>query len=444
MQTILLLNESQSINAIDKKIVRDCGYEQILPMTSGSEAARFLAGDPLAATTYIAVVGMRLSDMTGEQFATILKSHPRLYALPILLLVPSETEKDQLQMLGTHAHALLARPIAVESMRASLALLATNPPKTTPAKGASDNLFFALLENSQTLVKASRYEPEAFYKVGMQCVQQKKWNSAIIAFTHALESPTLKGEAELGMAAAYTGKKDQNNVGYWLSQAAETMVNAGRWNIARTIFARVVIGNSQARNPFFVKARKHINQGHYAEAADTLAESLETVPAPLVGEKMADMCRMAKHPQTMLHTLLAALAKRTNLPPTLYAQITQSLKENFARKIEEARDHENQARLQRKEDLKLRLLSQNKENPAEDKDGLKPARGIAVREDPPETDPLGLLALPGDTPSSTTPVHRTEPFVPIPITPLSDHRSSLFGDIIQIIKMTWHLMRNSP
>ena len=362
---ILLLSESQALNAVDKKVIREAGAGQIETMTSGEGAARRLAEDLSLAGQIIVVVNERLSDMSGEQFCDIIRLHPRLLALPVLLVLPSDSDLDQLVTLGCGASALIARPYSVEAMRTALIKLTYAPAPLNllkEGKKLSDTRQFdACLENFRLVLRPNRHQPEDFFKVGMQCLEQKKWNSAIMAFHHALSSQLIKGEAELGMSAAYKGKGETREAEHWLGRAAETFVSAGRWHLARTVYAKLVASNAQARNPFFMQARRQIGQGEYDAAAVTLTEGLNTVPHNVVSEKMAELCALARSPETMLSYLEEALQKRRE-DDTL---IRSSLAKEFALKLKEQQARKSKASEQRTEDLSRRLGLRNREQESE-------------------------------------------------------------------------------
>ncbi|MBQ7607158.1 MAG: response regulator [Desulfovibrionaceae bacterium] len=434
----VLINENQSINTNDRKVIRDAGVEHIAAMTSGYETAKKLAKKP--DYHVILIVGERLADMTGEQFCDIIRLHPKLSALPILLLVSQESTKLEMQTLGTRASAILVRPFSVDSMRKALTDLAGKT-KTIPPNSltASETNFHACLDNLETLLRPSRHGPDDLYKVGMKCLQQKKWDNAIRAFKEALASPTLKGEAELGLAAAFTGKKSPRESAFWLAQAAETMVGAGRWNIARAIFSRIAMTNPRARNPFFLLARRQINQKEYALAAKTLAEGLDTLSPPLVSEKMAELCATANDPKRML----GLLEKELDRHPAIDSTIRPALRESFERKCQEAEERALLASLQRKEDLSRRLglaPKKNAEQEAKAKEKAWDLEETASQKTPPNYEALGLIALPGDTVDKKKPQNDTHAE---PEEPEFGSHSGLFGDIVQIIRMTYSLMRNS-
>ncbi len=244
--SVLLLSESESLAALDRRTLRDAGVTRIRVLTSGSQAARILAGlspDSQDFQPDIIVCSQKLADMDGEQFCAILRLHPRLLATPVLLILPNDSEVEQLRTLGCGASALLGRPYSVTALRDQLATLAASLARMTQLQQAArytdTRAFDAALSTYGILLKPVR-QPEDYFRVGMQCLQQHRWNNALNAFQRALRNAQIKGEAELGMAAAWKGKGDLSRFRFWLARAADTFVRAQRWHRARAAYARLL------------------------------------------------------------------------------------------------------------------------------------------------------------------------------------------------------------
>ena len=191
-------------------------------------------------------------------------------------------------------------------------MLAASQPRLTQlqqaARYADTKAFDAALSTYGILLKPVR-QPEDYFRVGMQCLQQNRWNNAINAFQRALRNAQIKGEAELGMAVAWKGKGDLSRFRAWLAKAADTFVRARRWHRARAAYARLLQDDPSAKSPFLSQARQLMRQGHYDEAADTLAQGFEVTPKVQVCDKIAQTCLSADEPERMLRALEASLGR---------------------------------------------------------------------------------------------------------------------------------------
>ena len=310
---VMLLSESESMAALDRRALREVGADRVEGLTSGVAAARILAGLDEAPPSFqpdVVVCSQRLSDMEGEQFCAILRLHPMLLDMPILLILPHDSEVEQLRTLGCGASALLARPYSIDQLKAHLDFLVATRPTLDDLDKAdqltSTRAFDDALATYGILLKPIR-QPEDYFRVGMQCLEQRKWNSAINAFQRAMRGALIQGKAELGMAAAWKGKGDMARYKYYLSQAAITFVRARQWNRARAVYGRMLQEDPNARSPFLSEALQQIRQGNYDHAAGILAQGYEVTPRQQITERMAQICLAAETAAEMLANMEACL-----------------------------------------------------------------------------------------------------------------------------------------
>lgn len=319
---VLLLSESESMAALDRRALREVGADRIEGLTSGVAAARILAGLDEAPPSFqpdVVVCSQRLSDMEGEQFCAILRLHPMLLDMPVLLILPHDSEVEQLRTLGCGASALLARPYSIDQLKAHLDFLVATRPSLDDLDKAGQltttRAFDDALATYGILLKPIR-QPEDYFRVGMQCLEQRKWNSAINAFQRAMRGALIQGKAELGMAAAWKGKGDMARYRHYLSQAAATFVRARQWNRARAVYGRMLQEDPNARSPFLSEALQQMRQGNYDQAAGILAQGYEITPRQQITERMAQIClavdtsaEMLANMETCLEQALGADAR---------------------------------------------------------------------------------------------------------------------------------------
>ena len=343
----LLLSESESMAALDRRALREVGADRVEGLTSGVAAARILAGLDEAPPSFqpdVVVCSQRLSDMEGEQFCAILRLHPMLLDMPVLLILPHDSEVEQLRTLGCGASALLARPYSIDQLKAHLDFLISTRPTLDDLDKAgqltSTKAFDDALATYGILLKPIR-QPEDYFRVGMQCLEQRKWNSAINAFQRAMRGALIQGKAELGMAAAWKGKGDMARYRHYLSLAAATFVRARQWNRARAVYGRMLQEDPAARSPFLSEALQQIRQGNFDFAAGILAQGYEITPREQISERMAQICLATDTPDDMLKNMEACLEQALGADAeALSAEIRTTLetltREAEAKKIEDA------------------------------------------------------------------------------------------------------------
>lgn len=458
---VLLLCESEALGALDKRALREAGAAEVRVMTSGVAAARMLAGiapDKSGFSPEIIVCTQKLEDMDGEQFCAILRLHPRLLAMPVLLILPNDSEAEQLKTLGSGASALLGRPYSVPELQQKLATLLAERLRLDQLRLAAQHTdtsaFDAALATYGVLLRPER-QPEDYFRVGMRCLGENRWNHAISAFQRALRSAQIKGEAELGMAAAWKGKGDMPRFHAWLARAAETFVRARRWHRARTAYARLLQDDPAARSPFLAEAHRLIRENAYDEAAEALAQSLEVTPQ--AQDRFARMCLTAQSPEAMLAALEAGLGK--TMGESAGDALSQDIRESLNAFAREREERQRQVAAERQRQLS-RVMAARRGTPVEAEGGGEDGAeaGAASQGTPVETAPEGVAPRKGalaademdadqgageDESAKTPPAPALKPLTE------ADATTGLFAglprlnELLSVIKLTWKLMRRS-
>lgn len=439
--SILLLCENEASAQLDRRSLREAGYAPARLMSSGIEAAKLLAGladDPEHPRPDMVVCATRLEDMDGEQFCAIIRSHPLLIGLPVLLLVSNTTEAEQLRTLGCGASAMLARPYSVAALKSQmdrlLPMAASLERLEAGKKQADTRAFDEALATYGVLLRPDR-EPEDYFRVGMRCLQDKNWNGALAAYQHALRGAQVKAEAELGMAAAYKGKGDSANCKLWLGKGTSTLIRAKRWHLARSAYTRLLRHDPTARNPFLSEAHRLMRAHSYEEAADTLIESLEVWQSSDTGDRLARLCFNADDPQAMLKALEDGLSRQSVVSPEV---LSGQVREALGILHKEREERERQLAAERKWKLAREIASRNAEKSAQDVPAApayapqaddRPVVGIETVDSAPAVPLLGEEDLPD--PDDSAAVKAIEPI-----------RES-GGDLLSVIRLTWDLARRS-
>lgn len=309
---VLLLSESEAFAGFDKRALREAGVQDVQCLTSGVAAARALANCAKDSPLPVVISSHKLSDMDGERFCAIVRLHPLLRTLPVLLILSSKSEAEQLKMLGCGASALLWRPYSIDALTARLVFLEAarrGEIRRDKTEGGDTRDFDDALATCGMLLKPVR-QPEDFFQAGMRCLRQEQWSSAISAFQHAMRGDLAPGKAELGMALAWKGRGDQVRYRQYLADAAAIFVQAQQWQRARAACMQLFQADAAAKNPFLALAIQHLGQGDHDGAAEILSQGLEVTPRAHVSERIALFCMAADDPQALLHALTAGLEKR--------------------------------------------------------------------------------------------------------------------------------------
>lgn len=449
---VLLLGESETAIALDRRALRDAGYGDIRVMSSGLDACRRLAGiggDPYKPD--LVVCTSRLADMDGDQFCAIVRQHPRLLALPILIVLPNENEAAQLKALGCGASALLGRPYSIEDLRRILGgLLAGRAAMENLRKAAdqTDTAAFDAALASYGLLLRPRRQPEDYFRAGMRFLEENRYNYAISAFQRALENVRIKGEAELGIAAAYKGKGDTARYHAWLARAAETFIQARRWHHARSAFARLLQDNSEAKNPFLIEASRQIRHHEYNEAAKTLAEGCALIPSLKAGQAYAKVCLGADDAAAMFKALQAELASHGN-GDFLAGEIRQSIIRLGKERQERMRQAADERQVQLARNLSAAKVAESAANAKSQPTGQQGPNPAILLEDEARASSGVHSVIPEDETSPESLEDKANEDGKSVLAPLTqpEATSDLFSgkprinEFLSVIKLTWKLAR---
>lgn len=307
----LLLVDAESNAAVDRRALREVGITQIRVMTSGLLTARLLAGYLNGEETYhpdVLLCHQKLADMQGTHLALLLRKHPRLLGLPILAVVGNVNEAERLKALSTGFSGLLVRPYSHERLNQTLHSLSMGNEEQRVHMGRqlldTESFDAALRQYELSLGVAG--SPEQSFNAGLQHLHSRRWDEAIQAFQRALHQLSLKGEAELGLAAAWRGKGDLKKYCYYLNEAGHTFARATLWHKAKVAYARLLMLDPDATNPFLATAESLVRAARFEEAAEALAQGYDRLPEE-VPQRLAQACIFTENPEFSAHKVQRAL-----------------------------------------------------------------------------------------------------------------------------------------
>ncbi|MDM8214974.1 response regulator [Desulfovibrio piger] len=457
--SVMLLSRSERLASVDKRTLREAGAITRWSMTSGVEAARLLEGLASGSrpeTPDVIVCHQELEDMDGEQFCAMLRLHPRLVSQPILLLLANDDEAQQMAALGCGASALLSRPYSVETLRRQLLSLTAYAAHERQLQKAAANTdasaFNEALASYAMLLKPAR-QPEDYFNAALRCLEAGQWNTAIAAFQRALRAEHIKGEAELGIAAAYKGKGDRARYRAWLARAADTFARARRWHKARSAYMRLLQENPRARNPVIAAAQRLLRQGDVEGAAQALAAVYDISDDATIADKLAQTCLASATEGSEGDENAARIRAESN---ELIARLENHLKGELGDEAlslsSEIRRQLDALALQREERLRQAAEERRREaaafqlwqerQAARDEAGTREADGNA------RPVPEAPSWPPRDNQPQPPPIlEEIEPLSPLP-QPDADAQNggtvsqgALFNDILSVIRCTWQLSR---
>ena len=333
-RSALLLVDAEVNAAVDRRALREAGLK-VRIMTSGLAAAQFLVGAGLpeggeaGERPGVILCHGKLGDMSGPQFVQLVRLHPLLLGVPVLLVSNDDDEASRLDTLASGATGLLVRPYSQQSLLKALHALA-GAEELALRRGARDLSTAAFDAALRRFSGVAHEKPDgtSAFNAGLQALQQRRWDVAIAAFQRAMREITLKGESELGLAAAWHGKGDMARYRHYLREAGLTFARARLWHRARVTYMRLLRVEPGADSPFLAVAERHIRAEDFTQAAEALAAGYDLGELKGLPDKLVQACLGTAEPGRSVDSVLAALA--SSPMPSIAADLGGGMREALA------------------------------------------------------------------------------------------------------------------
>lgn len=439
---LLLVCESENAANIDRRALREVGFPNIQVMTSGVKAAQLLGGQedlPDEILPDLVICQFQLQDMEGYRFCSIIRQNPRLAKLPLLLILPNDSEPVHLKAIDCGADVFIPRPFSVDDLKQVLEILMKKVPDHRQLWQTSSHLgtfaFDEALATQGVLLQNEKTAAE-FFKLGMNLLNKGRFSMATAAFYKGLDEPEILAEVQLGLAAAWRGKGDLKEFKKWLTAACDTFIAEKRWTRARAAFAKLLQIEPTAKNPFIQEARRLIRQERYPEAANAMVQGHNLIPKMKVSERYAKICMLAKDPEAMYRALASELDREGEME-FLGNEIRVELNQLIRQKEERQKEQAAERSFKLARSMGLQLDQDEQETPGEppaknEKPDIMDRDFEKKQKNPVSNLPKHSVAVKMD--------NSIEEF-PISAEPEDDlfQGRSLFSDFLSMVRLTWRL-----
>lgn len=329
----LILAPREELAAVDRTALRLAGTRNVTVMTSGVSAARRLArmrgmhgmrrplaptfaqDDPTRPAVDVVICHEQLADMTALDFLRLVRTHPRLLDLPVLVVSSAATREAVLAAIGSGCSGFLGRPYTVATLdgqlrRARRAL--TTGVALAVADGIrllSDEEFDLALEHFSSAAADADNEAEIHFLEGTAHLLREQWDAAITAFNHTLRCNALHADACLGLADAWRGKGDMDKSHAFRRRAGEIYARARQWRRAQKVFADLLAeAPAGTPNPLLAEAARLLREGRIDDAAAALLAGRELTPGAPLHEHVARACQFTDAPERTAAAMCRALS----------------------------------------------------------------------------------------------------------------------------------------
>lgn len=320
----LILTRRDACAAVDRTSLRAAGITHIRVLTSGRDAARWLITPPemrmgahVPSLPDVIVCDERLADMSGLDFIRLIRRHRRLVWLPVVLVMSSPTEGDVTEAAGAGCSAVLTRPYTLATLVTHLRRAeATITPGAALRQAARNGVrllgdadFEKAIDALDAVVADADTQALEAYRHAMRSLLDKHWDRAIAGFNRALRHNALKGDAELGLSAAWRGKGDIVRSRAYLRAASETFARSAQWQRARETLCSLLREAPESGNALLDEAARLIRAGNFEAAAHALLTGRDLSPAISLHRHVARASQFTNDPQATVAGVCAAMTR---------------------------------------------------------------------------------------------------------------------------------------
>lgn len=316
--TVLLLGAAESLVSIDRQMLRGINAGRVVFSRSGLKVARLLANLDKKSLPGL-IFCTDLADMQSPNFLHLIRLHPNLANLPVVLVCSEITDQTILDVSRLGACTLLARPYTQKEL--SSAIINAKNGAMRPIPAGSDRKIFENMLNSLSTPAVQPKKPgtvkikeQDLLLMGKKLLRHGHLNAAIEAFSgYIQDNGPKKGEALEGIANAKTQLGLNHKTGALLQQAAVAYIDEEDFQSARSIFSRIATGNDRKPlgNPLYQAGIKLLKQGRFSASAQAFLQGQVLTPSQSFIHHAARGCQFAQNPEACAEELCWHVEQRS-------------------------------------------------------------------------------------------------------------------------------------
>ena len=323
--SVLLANANEPQTKTDRACLRQFPGIEVAWRASGAAAAHYLLHNEVD----LVVCGDALTDMNGTTFIRLLRSHPRLTSLPVLLASADNSKTAVLGAQAAGCSGYLIRPYSLQGFArqtvGALRSASLQPEsKPEPAEECSEEAFQQLLAQCARTAQETVDPATPFLDKGMRLLNGGQYAAAMRQFEEAARRNPRLPEVFVGMARACKGQGSRSDFRHFLGKAMALYASQHQFDKARELFDELLLCDPLAPNPFLLQVSALIKRGSYKQAAAACERALFLHPeSNEVYAHIARACHFTPHPTQAAMEMARALSRTGAFPTsrTVYARI---------------------------------------------------------------------------------------------------------------------------
>lgn len=310
---VLIVGNRESHARADRKCLRSLGAGRALMLASGAEAAK------LAATTppRLLLCDESLEDMQALEFIRLLRLHPALQELPVLMLSQDNTREAVLQAMQAGCSGYLLRPYSLASFgRKVKAALNGSLRHSNPESDPSEEAFEAELLRLTSAPEPEEDPQERVMQEAVSHLRSKDFKKARERFRQVLELEPDNPTAHHGLGRCWLALGHPQQARESLRSAADSYMRKGMHVRAKAVFEELRKRDPDAKDPLSSSVEGLLRGGEVDAAAQLVlgAHTEQQLPENFM-QHVARACHLTKDPMGTAKRLCDALEEQGGLAP---------------------------------------------------------------------------------------------------------------------------------
>lgn len=317
-QSALLLTDDEVNASADRTALRGAGVRQVRLLTSGADAARYLADSVktvLYPVTEVIFCLPQLADMNAAEFAGLIRAHPLLAHIPLLAVTAEHGQKSSLQAAGFSG--VLQRPFTTNQLATLLAETAARARTTRTELIAAlrrAGTMPSLLTFEQTLKSYTPPDRETMScqdccLYGKSALRIGRWREAIPYLLKASTDPVCRGEASALMAALWSSQGEPERAKACLRDSVRGYAGIRAWDRMKLMARRFAADFPEEASPLLPDVARKAARGQTGALVTMLPHLREILPENALLAALLQGCQGSPTPDQALATLREALKK---------------------------------------------------------------------------------------------------------------------------------------
>jgi CheY-like chemotaxis protein len=314
---ILLLGKNERNLRYDRVALKKLRAAEPLPdLNEGATAAQFLVENPVD----LVLCDERLADMRGLEFVALIRLHPRLQQLPVILISGDNRREAVLAAKDAGCSGYLIRPYTHAALqhqiKRAIEREAAAAWEERPMTLSSKAFTRALAEHRKPVVADESDPAAAWCAKGREALGKGRPSQAVQAFAQALEYKPGMPEAFLGMARGWQRQGHAPSFRENLRKAADMFNAYGRIEESQRLYAELKRVDPLAKDPHSATASNLIRSKKFKDAASVLASACAEggLSASLCAQVARD-CHFTDNPVQAATALCRELGRNDELRP---------------------------------------------------------------------------------------------------------------------------------